>query len=76
MHIPQPCTLKLAYIPQLFAENIQYQYTNSTAIYSPSYWQNISNTNIYNTGAQFTGAQFAGAQFAAKGPNLPGPDLP
>ena len=34
-HILQPYTLQLTYIPQLLAEYIQYQYINSSYIYSP-----------------------------------------
>ena len=83
MHIPQPCSRREHWHPpndlyppivgRIYPIPI---YKNSTDIYFPNCWQNISNTNEYKTGAQFFGARFAGAQFAAKGPNLPGPNLP
>ena len=83
MHIPQPCSRREHWHPpndiyppivgRIYPIPI---YKNSTDIYFPNCWQNISNTNEYKTGAQFAGARFAGAQFAAKGPNLPGPNLP
>ena len=56
---------------KLLAEYIQYQYINSTNIFSPIVY--IFNTNIWNRRAQFSGVQFVGVQFAT--PNLPGPNL-